>query len=56
MATASACTQSTALIRRPNRARQSPGRFCPVASPVLELRYWMRIAMTSAMTITQTSW
>ena len=55
IATASACSHSSTLARRPNRSRHSSGRLRPVASPALEVRYCTRMAIRLAIMMTHAS-
>ena len=55
IATTSACNHSIMFARRPNLSRHSSGRLRPVESPALEVRYWTRMAMRLAITMTHTS-
>ena len=55
MATTSACSQRPIEARRENVARQSSGRFLPVAIPSLADWVWINIAIRLAATTTQSS-
>ena len=51
----SAWIQSKSVTGRGKRARQTPGRFLPVAIPSLADIDWMSMAMRFAVRITQRS-
>jgi hypothetical protein len=55
IATASACAQRNHVTGRGKRSRATSARFCPVAIPSLAESDWTTIAITFAMSTTQSS-